>query len=633
MKDQKRFYDIVKPKFTGKSKLKENITLIENDELISDKTEVAEILNNNFVDAVPNLGIKKSVYVDKVASTGSESMEQKIDKILESYKSHPSIVMIKNKVTVTTKFKFKDTTADEMYKKIIMLDSKKATPENDITVDLLKCTADIIAGTVADIFNESKNSNTYPHSLKKQNVTPLHKGEERTAKKNYRGVSILPVLSKVFGREMNEQIYEFIDQFLSPYLFGYRPGYGTQYCLLVLIEMWKKALDEGKVAGAILTDLSKAFDCISHELLIAKLEAYGFDKPALIFIYDYLKDRMQRTRVNGAYSSWREILSGVPQGSILGPLLFNIFINDIFFFLEKTEIANFADDNTPYCVEDDIMTLLKSLESDTYTVLNWFRFNEMKPNQGKCHLLVAEIDHKLYDGSSFILLEDAFLENEESARLLGVHVDKKLNFEEHIKNVLKEVNRKLCALMRISGFLFQDKLKNLLRTFIESQFNHCPLVWMFHSRTAHNKINKLHERALRVVYRDRSSTFEELLEKDGSFSIHERNLQKLAIEMYKVKNNLCPKPFQNLFATRERGNGDFVIPRVRTVNRGEETVRYRGPVTWEMVPEDIKASKSLAIFKNKIKKWRPSDCTCRLCKKYVEGLGFGFYRGDIFVPK
>ena len=102
---------------------------------------------------------------------------------------------------------------------------------------------------------------------------------------------MLPILSKVFGRELNEQINEYIDKFLSSFLFGYRRGYGTQYCLLTMIEMWKKALDEGKVAGAILTDLSKAFDCISHELMIAKLEAYGFDKSALILIYDYLKGR------------------------------------------------------------------------------------------------------------------------------------------------------------------------------------------------------------------------------------------------------------------------------------------------------------------------------------------------------
>ena len=168
----------------------------------------------------------------------------------------------------------------------------------------------------------------------------------------------------------------------------------------------------------------------------------------------------------------------------------------------------------------------------------------MQPNQGKCHLMIADIDHKSYNGKSFIFLEEAFLENEKIVKLLGMQVDEKLNFEEHVNIILKEVNRKLCALMRISKFLFQDKLKNLLRTFIDSQFNYCPLVWMFHSRTAHNKINKLHERALRVVYRDRSSTFEQLLEKDGSFSIHERNLQKLAIEMYKVKKIFVQNHFK-----------------------------------------------------------------------------------------
>ena len=113
---------------------------------------------------------------------------------------------------------------------------------------------------------------------------------------------------------------------------------------------------------------------------------------------------------------------------------------------------------------------------------------------------------------------------------------------------------------------------------------------------------------------------------------NERNLQKLAIEMYKVKHNLCPIPFRDIFQMKERG-ADFVVPKINTVNRGEETIRYRGPITWELVPKDIREVESLALFKSKIKNWKPTGCTCRLCKEYVQGLGYGFSKKDGFKPK
>ena len=190
MSDKKKFWDVVKPQFTGKSKIKSKITLIEKDEIISDEQKVAEILNDNFVDAVPNLGIK-CLYGESGEEKQFQNMEAKIDDILDRYKSHPSIVMIEHHVKITTKFQFKDTNTEKMYRKILAMDSKKAVPENDISIDVLKCTADIISDSIADIFKENKNLNTFPNSLKVQNVTPLHKGDERTLKKNYRGVSIL----------------------------------------------------------------------------------------------------------------------------------------------------------------------------------------------------------------------------------------------------------------------------------------------------------------------------------------------------------------------------------------------------------------------------------------------------------
>jgi len=166
-----------------------------------------------------------------------------------------------------------------------------------------------------------------------------------------------------------------------------------------------------------------------------------------------------------------------------------------------------------------------------------------------------------------------------------------------------------------------------MNAFIKSQFNYCPLLWMNHNRQINHKINKLHERALRVVYKDYELTFQQLLDKDNAITIHDQNLKKLAIQMYRVKHNLCPLPVQELFKNYEnpynlRNGRCWEIPNVRTVNYGRETIRYRGPKTWDLLPAEIKDTSSLQEFKSIIKKWKPQGCACRLCNDYVFNLGY-----------
>ena len=305
---------------------------------------------------------------------------------------------------------------------------------------------------------------------------------------------------------------------MSKYQCGFRRGYNAQHCLITLIEKWKKSVDNGGAFGALLTDLSKAFDCLPHELLIAKLDAYGFDKSSLKLIHSYLSNRKQRVKINDRYSSWSEILFGVPQGSILGPLLFNIFICDMFYFLEDFDIANYADDTTTYCAGKSTEYVFNNLEQSSTILFEWLNNNYMKVSDGKTYLLLS------CNSRATATIDSSYIESEDELVLLGITIDSNLTFENHINCICKKASQKLNALARITPYVNMQKRRTIIKSFITSQFSFCPLIWMFHSRHLNNNINCILKRALRITYQDNMSTFKELLNKDNSVSIYHRNL-------------------------------------------------------------------------------------------------------------
>ena len=308
----------------------------------------------------------------------------------------------------------------------------------------------------------------------------------------------------------------FIKSKFSPQLTGFRKNHSTQNALLNMIEKWKHALDKGKKVGTIFMDLSKAFDTLNHNLLLAKLDAHDVSFNAIKFVQSYLSERFQRVNINNNFSEWCKILLGVPQVSILGPLLFNIFINDILYFIQDVYICNFADDNSLYSIEDNLKEVKTILKKNFELLQGWFYENHMVLNPGKCQYLIINKD--IINES--IELGEKILHAEAEQALLGIIIDKDLNFQSQSKSIIKTANQKLSALIRVAPFMTDFNKKVLFNSFFKGQFNYCPLLWMFSTRKVNHKMSRFHERGMRALLNDETSTFNDMLSKSDDTTIH-----------------------------------------------------------------------------------------------------------------
>ena len=290
--------------------------------------------------------------------------------------------------------------------------------------------------------------------------------------------------------------------------------------------------------------------------------------------------------------------------------------------MNETDFASYADDNTPYVVGNNIEDVIIKLQNASLTLFQWFYDNQMKANPDKCHFICST------DDKVNITVENQKICNSPCEKLLGVRFDSKLTFDAHINDICKKAGLKLNALARITPYMDLNKKRLLLNAFFMSQFNYCQLVWMCHNLTKNNKIHRLHERCLRLIYNDKKLYFEELLEIDSSDSVHEGNLRTLATEMYKIYHGISPTIINEIFTLRHQNQCNlrnwtyFDAPKVRTVNHGSESVRYLGSKIWEIIPAYTKVLDTTDKFKIAIKKWKPESCPCRLCRVYLQNIGY-----------
>ena len=332
-----KFWDKIGPALSeNNNNFRSDIILKEVNELITDDNRLSDILHHQNINIVEISTGSAPPTLCNIDFLSKDTILEYINNIINQYKDHPSVKIIRGygQSLNLTPFKIPPAEIGDIDEILKNLNTKKSPGPDLILPTLVKEVANIINVPIKNIINEMLSDGLFPDNGKIAHVTPVFKPDkdDRQNKGNYRPISVIGTFSKILERYIQNKIIHHVDSFLSIFIAAYRKRYSSNNVLIRLIQNWELHLDNKKFVGALLMDLSKEFDCVPHDLLIAKMQAYGFENDTLILFFSYLKNRKQGVKVNNNISNFLTLLSGVSQGSILGPLLFNLFINDSVIF-------------------------------------------------------------------------------------------------------------------------------------------------------------------------------------------------------------------------------------------------------------------------------------------------------------
>ena len=535
-------------------------------------------------------------------------------KIGESVK--PTEILPESYVTTSlSNFSFKTTLPSTIYDLLSKLTITKASGYDHISARLLKDAASEISHPLSVIFNKSLDSGIFPDKWKIAKITPIHKSDAKNDPNNYRPISVLPIVAKVFEKIAFDQLYAYLTEnnILTKFQSGFRANHSTLTALLSATESWFNNIDNGYLNGVTFIDLSKAFDTVDHSILLKKLNCYGIQNNSLNWFTSYLSKRAQCSVVNNKTSRLQYITTGVPQGSNLGPLLFLLYINDLPNCLERVTPGMYADDTQVTAASKNVSELEEMLNRDMENLGLWLRANRLSANTTKTEFMIIASNYRLNQliRQPQIELNQQVIKRVTKAKLLGVTVDEKLSWGDHINDVIvPKVLKGLQMLRALRPMLSVPQMISLYNTLVLPHFDYCSSLWGNIGIVLRDKLQKLQNRAARIITRDSYEVrSKDILPKLKWADLQKRrNIQKLIL-MYKILNGQAPTYLSDLFTTANRPTGynlrrsefNVKIPQPHTEYR-RRSLSYSGAILWNNLPHYIRDVNRLSSFKNLINK-------------------------------
>ena len=480
----------------------------------------------------------------------------------------------------------------------------KLTKQNrdSVSIRLIKDNVDTIAPVVSDLINQSLVEGVFPDCLKLAEIIPIFKKGETNLPSNYRPISLLPYLSKIYEKIIYFRLILYFNEhsLLSPNQFGFRQNLSTQDAIIEFTENIYNSLNEKHSSMNIFIDYSKAFDTVDHKILLRKLDKYGINGSAHRLLASFLKDRKQVVRFKNAFSTEKHMRLGVPQGSCLGPFLFLVHINDFPLLSNSFETTLFADDCVVQFHGSDITTLTTECNLELGKIAAWTQSNRLTVNVSKTNLML--ISNVVTDIPEDIIFDDHILNIVSESKFLGVIIDNKLKYDKHIQSIRIGISKLIGIMRRLSYVVPLTSLKNIYLTLINPLILYCLQIFAATYEIHLTPLRTLQNRAIRIISgkaKEFHINLNPLYYQNNILKIEDQYKLGLACYIFKNREILDRFVVSHQYDTRNRNLP--VAPRER-LRSTEQSVIFNAVKIWRELPQDLKDSRSINSFKFRYKR-------------------------------